>query len=144
MAAFTAKEIQAAEEAERAREEDELALVRWLVEFGALWTTCADRECRRIRGCADARACRETHAEGILWWKREVMLPWVRERYPTVQWGAPAGVVELQLKAALEAEAEAQARGEGRTEPSVGAGPKPRRRRSSRVPHHPLYDPRGG
>jgi hypothetical protein len=140
MVKFSAEQIQAWEESQRKREEAELALVRLLIEFGGMWVNCANRECRRIRGCADARACRKTHAEGILRWKREVMLPWARRRYPTVQWGAPAGVVEPQFKAALAAEAEEQARREGRTDASGNVDPAPRPRKQ-RVPRQPLYDP---
>lgn len=89
------------EEQRRREEESELSFVRTLVNFVRAWRYCEERACRRGRTCADARVCKTRYADAILEWQRRVYLPYVRERYPTVQWGAPAGVVQPQFEAAL-------------------------------------------
>jgi hypothetical protein len=86
------------------REESELSLIGMLVEVGKLWSRCDRKACRRGRCCTDVRHCRERYDKQIVAWRRETLVPYMRERYPTVKWGAGAGIVETQLEAALEAE----------------------------------------
>ena len=131
MVEITDEQMRAHEERRRKEEEAELSLVRDLVDFAGMWKSCENRACRRAQGCNDPRACRKKHADGILWWKRNVRVPYLRKRYPTVQWGAPAGVVEPQYQAALEAEREEEARRQGRTPTS----------KKSRVVRQALHDP---
>jgi hypothetical protein len=126
------------EEERRKNEESELSFVRKLVNFVRMWRHCENRACRRRRTCTDARACQTKHADAILEWQRTVYIPYLRERFPTVQWGAPAGVMQPQLEAALAAEEEENAKREGRApaeDLSSRAG-KP-----ANVPRHPAYDP---
>jgi len=126
------------EEAERERKEDELELVRFVIGMVKFWQHCEHRICRRMRSCVKTETCQTRYADDIRWWKREQLLPYLRKRYPSVQWGAPAGITELQVEAALAAEAEREAR-----EAARKAGkPLPRKRRRKRVPRHPLYVPR--
>jgi hypothetical protein len=90
--------------------------------------------------CADPRACGERYREEILQCEREIIVPALRECYPTVQWGAPDSVVEAQFEAACAAEEEEKTRREGRADAS-GGGESGARRRKKRVARHPLYDP---
>lgn len=94
----------------RERDEDGLALVRKLVDFARMWRFCEQRRCRRARRCLDGRACEEKHRADILRFRRRQMNPYLRRRYPNVQWGAPARVVEAQFQAALAAEKESEDR----------------------------------
>lgn len=140
MAKDNADQIRAWQERQREEEQARLGFVRKLMDFAGMWQSCENRACRRRQGCADPNACGERHREAILRVGRECIAPALRKRYPTVQWGAPASVVEAQWEAALAAEDEEQARREGRADPSGNADPKPRRRKK-RVPRQPLYDP---
>ena len=136
---FTAAQIEEGERYQREYEESQRDLVRWLIESVKLWQHCEHRECRRMQRCVETQTCQKKYADDIIWWKREHLLPHLRERYPTVQWGAPASVVELQVEAALAAEADAKARREA----GKAGKPSPRkRRRRKRVPRQPLYVPR--
>lgn len=123
------------EEARRREKEAELSFTKKLVDAVRAWRHCENRACRRGRGCADARACNEKHADAILEWQRRVYVPYLRERYPTVQWGAPAGVVEPQYQAALEAERQEEARRQGRPLPDSEASS------DKRAERQPAYDP---
>jgi len=126
------------EEQRRREEESELSFVRTLVNFVRAWRYCEERACRRGRTCTDARACKTRYADAILEWQRRVYLPYVRERYPTVQWGAPAGVAQPQFEAALAAEEDEKSKREGRARVPQ---PKPRSRKRAREERQPAYDP---
>ena len=102
--AFSPQEIQALEEWRRRDEEARLAQVAMVVNFARTWARCDRKECRRERGCADLNHCDTRYEKEILAWQREVLVPYLRERYPTVRWGAPASIAQVQLEAALEAE----------------------------------------
>lgn len=133
-------QMRAAQEYIQDQERIRLGLVRKIVNFVGVWQVCENRACRRGRGCADPHACGERYKEEILRFERETIVPWLREQYPTVQWGAPASVVEAQFEAACAAEEEEKARREGRADAS-GSGESGARRRKKRVARHPLYDP---
>lgn len=119
------------------REEAWHSLIRQIIDLGGTWQCCENRRCRRLQGCADPDACYRKHFEEIIAFIREVINPYLRERYPTVQWGAPASIVEVQWEAAIAAEREEAARREGRIVPKAGANTA-----RARVPRHPLYDPK--
>jgi hypothetical protein len=102
--AFAQNEIDEYERRRRAREESELSFTRRLLEVMGLWRRCENRACRRLRACSDPRLCATRYADAILEWKRTVLAPHLRTRYPSVSWGAPAAVVEPQIEAALAAE----------------------------------------
>ena len=90
-----------------------------------------------MRRCVETQTCQTKYADDIRWYKRTQLLPYMHERYPTVQWGAPRDIVGPQLDAALAAEKESEARQQGRKEDK----PMPRKRRRKRVPRQPLYVP---
>jgi hypothetical protein len=119
------------------KEEAERDLVRGLIDAVALWQQCEHRQCRRMQRCVETATCQTKYAEDILCWKREQLMPYLRKRYPAVQWGAPASILDVQLKAALAAEADAKARREAR----AAGKPVRRKRRRKRVPRQPLYAP---
>lgn len=135
-----ADQMRAWEDYRREQEQVRLGFVRKLMDCVRMWQVCENRACRRKQGCADPGACSKRHDEDILRFQREYIVPWLRERYPTVQFGAPASVVEAQWEAALAAEEDEKARREGRVNTSGDADPKPRRRKQ-RVPRQALYDP---
>jgi len=134
------EQMRAWQEYRREQEQLELGVTRKIVDFVGVWHGCENRACRRKQGCTDPRACGERYKEEILRIQREYLGPALRERYPTVQFGAPASVVEAQLEAARAAEEEENARREDRVAAAGDADPKPRRRKK-RVAHQPLYDP---
>lgn len=99
-----------------------------LIAMTKLWRMCPVDACRRQRRCTDHARCEREHWETVRWFKRRYVLPHLRKRFPSVQWGAPAGIVELQLEAALAAEKAAP--------PPRPAKPKRRPRSSTlRAPH---------
>lgn len=99
--------------ASREREESfAIILARSLIDRTAMWAHCENRACRRARCCRDAHACQEKYGEITRDWFHSVMLPDLRERYPTVRWGSPE--MSEQYQAALAAEKEEEARRQGR------------------------------
>lgn len=134
---FSAAEIEAAAQHRQKQEEAERDLVRRLIDAVGLWQHCEHRQCRRMQRCVETATCQKKYADDIRWWQREQLVPYLRKRYPTVQWGAPASIVEVQIEAALAAEEEREARQQARKE----AKPMPRKRRRKRVPRQPLYAP---
>jgi hypothetical protein len=133
---MTQEEIAEAEEEERQIEEAERDLVRSLIESVKFWQHCEHRVCRRMRRCVETQTCQTRYAGDIRWYKRTRILPYLRERYPTVRWGAPEGIGQ-QLEAARAAEQESKARQQAHNEHK----PMPRKRRRKRVPRQPLYVP---
>jgi len=86
--------------------EDPHAALRQLIDLAKLWRICPQRRCRRERRCAvPGTPCEPLHRDGYLQWTQRVYIPFLRKRWPTVHWGAPAGQVERELKAAEAAEA---------------------------------------
>jgi hypothetical protein len=132
MSAFTEEQIRAHEQYMREQEEAELWFVRILVDSVDMWQHCEKRTCRRERGCRVPRFCQRKYEADILWWKRTVLVPYLRERYPTVQWGGPPDIVARQHEAALAAEKEEEARRQGRPVPPSA---------ESNVARQPLYVP---
>jgi hypothetical protein len=102
--AFSPQQIADYEEAKRREEEGELRQVEMIVGFARTWTRCERKACRRKQRCADLRLCAKRYEKPILEWQREVLVPYLRERYPMVKWGAPAGEISGQFAAAREAE----------------------------------------
>ena len=122
---------------EREREEAERDFVRSLIEAVKFWQYCEHRICRRMRRCVETQTCQTKYADDIRWYKRTQILPYLRERYPTVRWGATEGIGP-QLEAALAAERESTAQQQARNEDK----PMRRKRRRKRVRRQPLYPPR--
>lgn len=135
MSDVTPEQIAEWEESQRRQWEARYELVRKMINFVRQWRFCENRRCRRIRECCDPAACYIRYKEDIHWVLRNFVLPRLRKRYPGVQWGAPAGIVELQLEAALAAEAEEKARREGQPVSKTS-------RSGMKVERHPLYDPK--
>jgi hypothetical protein len=113
--------------------DDPFAFGRKLINVTRQWRACEARVCRRAQRCAVPKApCVEKNSEEIRAWFRRVYIPYLRKRWPTVQWGAPAGLVEQQLEAAKAAEAAPSpvrgSRRKGRRRP------KRRRRKPAAVP----------
>ncbi|MCC6948579.1 MAG: hypothetical protein IT539_12495 [Bradyrhizobiaceae bacterium] len=138
MTKFTDEQRRAIEERQRQEEETRLGIIRKIVDQVGTWKECENRACRRVQGCADPRACQEKHWEGIRAVFQQEIFPALARRYPTVQWGAPAGATEGQLEAAIEAEREEEARRDGC---HADARESARRRKKIRVQRQPLYDP---
>jgi hypothetical protein len=133
----TPEKIAAFEEARRQDEEAERDFVRSLIDAVKVWRHCEHRVCRRMQRCVETQTCQTKYADDILWFKRTHVLPYLRKRFPTVQWGAGAGIVEVQFEAALAAEEDRNARQQGRKQ----GKPMPPKRRRKRVPRQPLYTP---
>jgi hypothetical protein len=102
--AFSQAEIEEAKRLCGAREERQLAFTRRLIALMGLWRHCDNRACRRTRTCRDSVLCAARYGSAIAEWQRTVLGPYLRQRYPSVSWGAPASVMEPQLEAALAAE----------------------------------------
>jgi hypothetical protein len=108
--------------------EDPFALERGLINLTKFWAFCDQRVCRRARCCAiPAMPCEAKHREAFVRWKRRFYIPYLRKRWPTVHWGAPAGQVQLELAAAEAAEAAPKERAPRKRR----HGRKRRRRRSA-------------
>jgi len=135
----TAAQRDAPKRAAPSEESANRQMVRALIDAVGFWQQCEHRQCRRMQSCVQTRTCETKYADDILWWKREHLLPYLRAQYPTVQWGAPASIVESQIKAARAAEAD-QARGKAQGKPGAG-GRRARKRRRKAVPWQPLYVP---
>jgi hypothetical protein len=134
---FTPEEIENAQQVRTPEEEAERDLVRALIDSVKHWQECEHRICRRMQRCVETQTCQIKYAEVILWWKRTYLVPYLRKRYPTVQWGVPRANAEQQIRAALEAEADREARRQARKE----GKPLPPKRKRKRVPRQPLYVP---
>ncbi len=86
--------------------DDEHAALRRLIDVTKLWRLCPQRRCRREQRCAvPGTPCEPLHRDGYRQWVRRVYIPFLRKRWPTVHWGAPAGQVERELAGAQAAEA---------------------------------------
>lgn len=109
---------------------DPFSLDRALIDATRHWQECDMRRCRRAQCCAiPEMPCRKKNEAALLWWKRRKYIPYLRARYPTVQWGAPAGTMEPQLEAALAAETQKAEQGNAK---SRRTRPKQRRGRRRR------------
>jgi len=119
-------------------ENAELAFVREFVRMMGLWRHCGWRQCRRARRCKVARVCRETHLASMQAWARKRLLPHLRKRYPTVQWGHPDSVLERLYDEALAAEQKSEAAARAlKAQPNA----KSRAGKDPCVERHPLYSP---
>jgi hypothetical protein len=101
---FSQAEIEEAKRLCGDREERQLAFTRRLIELMGVWRYCDNRACRRTHTCRDARLCAARYGNAIAEWQRTVLGPYLRQRYPSVSWGAAASVLEPQFEAALAAE----------------------------------------
>lgn len=118
-------------------EEGRRSFVRKLVAATKVWQHCEHRICRRMRRCVETQTCETRYAEDIRDIVRNWVVPYLRKRYPTVQWGAPAGDLYPQFEAAFAAEQEREAQGRKQGKPL----PPKRKRKRKRVPRQPLCTP---
>jgi len=102
--AVSQKRIEARGQKTQQREDTAPSDVRLILEVTQTWAGCDLKACRRTRRCADWRRCERVHAQTIQAWRQQVIVPYLRERYPSVQWGAPASIMDVQIEAAQEVE----------------------------------------